>query len=112
LQKHSTTPSGFGHIPTEWFGDVKLPVAYQAVPREWITYPGVEVFIAPVLDSIVGMEVEQAIFGRELVGHRLPNPENQGGSIAVVTWRNEEYPVVRRSLGIWEGPKQTQKTVQ
>jgi hypothetical protein len=87
-------------MPAEWFGDNTLPVAYQALPKEWITYQGVEVFIAPVLDSSTGIGHTQVIFGRVLVGNRIPNPENQGGYITVVTGKDEEYPVIQRSLAI------------
>jgi hypothetical protein len=92
--------------PVEWFKDNTLPVAYETVLKEWITYPGVEVFIAPVLDLKAGIEIAQAIFERELVGQRVPNPENPGGHITVVTGKDDEYPVVQRSFAIWEEPRQ------
>jgi hypothetical protein len=36
---------------------------------------------------------------------RLPFPENQGGAVAVVTGLGDEYALVQRSLGQWDGPR-------
>jgi hypothetical protein len=88
------------YTPVESFGDNTLPVAYQAVPKEWIAYLGVEVFIAPLLDSNAGIGIAQTIFGGVLLGQLVPNQENPGGYITVVTGRNEEYPIVQRSLAV------------
>jgi hypothetical protein len=47
--------------------------------------------------------------GRAQDGQPVPNPENPGGYITVVTGNDDEYSDVQRSLAIWEGPKQAQE---
>jgi hypothetical protein len=39
-------------------------------------------------------------FGRPLVGQRHLNPENPVGYITAVTGREEEYPIVQRSIAL------------
>jgi hypothetical protein len=90
------------YTPMELFGDNTLPVAYQAVPKRWITDPGVEVFISPVLDSEIGIGHAHVIFGRSLAGQRVPNHQNPQCCITIVTWRGEDYPDVQRSFASWD----------
>jgi hypothetical protein len=65
-------------MPVEWFGDNAIQVAYQAVPNERITYQGIEVSIAPPHDLRLGIGDIEVIFGGDLVGSRVPKPENPG----------------------------------
>jgi hypothetical protein len=46
---------------------------------------------------------------KPIVAQRQLNPENPTSYTTVVTGRDEEYPVVQRSLTLWEGPRQTQE---
>jgi hypothetical protein len=36
------------YTPVEWFSDEVLLVAYKAVPKEWVAFHDIEVFIAPI----------------------------------------------------------------
>jgi hypothetical protein len=36
------------YTPAEWFREDVLPVAYQAVPKEWIAFQDIEVVISPI----------------------------------------------------------------
>jgi hypothetical protein len=47
------------HIPQNSFGDNTIPVAYQAFPKEWVTLPELEIFIAPTFEAKGGVEVIQ-----------------------------------------------------
>jgi hypothetical protein len=55
------------HTPEEWVVDNVLPVVYQAIPKEWLAFPGGEVFIAQALGSQTGSGFVQATFGASLV---------------------------------------------
>jgi hypothetical protein len=63
----------------EWFRDGVLPVAYQAVPKEWIAFQDIEVLTTPIYDIKPGVGPLEMLFGRNLMGTRMENPENPGG---------------------------------
>jgi hypothetical protein len=46
---------------------------------------------------------------KPIVGQRQLNPENPRSYTTVVTGRDEEYPIVQRSLTLWEGRRQAQE---
>jgi hypothetical protein len=96
-------------MPQQWFGDNTLPVAYQALPKEWATMPGLEIFIAPIFKPKRCVEVIQHIFGATIDGVRVPNPENPDGYVVTANIRGESPPEVVRSLAIWEGVRQLQE---
>jgi hypothetical protein len=56
----------------EWIGDNALPVAYQALPKEWVTITGMEIFIAPAFEANGGVKVIQHIFRASIDGSPGP----------------------------------------
>jgi hypothetical protein len=86
----------------EWFGDNVFPVAYQAVPKDWITFQEMEIFIAPIHDLRPGIGHLEIIFGKELSAARIPNPENPGSYVTKCAGRDEGCPNVEITLAIWD----------
>jgi hypothetical protein len=97
------------YTPVEWFSDDVLPVAYQAVPKEWVAFHDTEVFIAPIYDLRPGIGYLETVFGRNLSGSRIANLENPGGFVTKCAGTNSEIPDVERTLATWESPKQLQE---
>jgi hypothetical protein len=60
-----------------------LPIAYQAVAKEWIAFQDIETFIAPIYDLKDGTGHLDVLFGRQVGGCGRPNPENPGGCVTV-----------------------------
>jgi hypothetical protein len=54
------------YIPQELFGDNMLPVAYQDLPKEWVTIPGMETFIAPTFEANGGVRESSTSLERQL----------------------------------------------
>jgi hypothetical protein len=77
-------------------------IVHQAVLKEWITDPGVVVFIAPVLDSTLGIVHAQGISGRSLVRDRVPNP----GTRDAISLGKMRIIQMYKSIAMWTGPRQ------
>jgi hypothetical protein len=48
IAKTANDTMEFWYIPVLWASGRILPIAYQSIPKEWISYPGAECFIAPL----------------------------------------------------------------
>jgi hypothetical protein len=81
------------YAPMEWFSDDVLPIAYQAVPKYWVAFQDIEVFIAPIDDL-------EALFGRDLSGERIDNTENPGGFVIKSAGANAPSPDMQRTLAV------------
>jgi hypothetical protein len=86
------------HAPVEWFIDEVLPVAYQAVPKEWVAFQDIEIFIAPIYDLKPGIGHLEMLFGRDLSGQRMATRENPGGFIMKYAGGNALTPDIDRTL--------------
>jgi hypothetical protein len=64
------------YMPQEWIGYNTIPDAYQALPKEWVTIPNMDIFIAPRFEANEGVKVIQHIFRASIDGTRRSNPEN------------------------------------
>jgi hypothetical protein len=93
----------------ERFDDNTLPVAYQVLPKEWVSLPGFETFIAPTYENNLGANIVSHICRATIEGTRAPNPENPDGFITTARIQGEPVPDVVRSLAIWEGPRKLQE---
>jgi hypothetical protein len=97
------------YTPQEWFGDNTLPIAQQTLPKEWVTFPGFEIFVAPTYEKHLGANIVSHIFWATIDDTRVPNPENPEGFITIANIQEDPMPQITRSLDIWEGPRQLQK---
>jgi hypothetical protein len=57
------------YTPAEWFRDDVLPIAYEAIPKEWIEFQDIETFIALIYDLKPGAD---GLFGRKVGGDFVP----------------------------------------
>jgi hypothetical protein len=97
------------YMPQDWFGDNTFPVTYQALPKEWVTVPGMEISIAPTFESNGGVKIIRRTFGAPIDGTRVPNPENPDGFVIITNVTEEELPLVARPLANWENTRQLQE---
>jgi hypothetical protein len=97
------------YAPVEWSREYVLPIAYQAVPKEWIAFQDIEAFIAPIQDLRPGIGHLEILFGRNLSGCRRRNPENRDGFVTVCADSNFPIPDIQRTLLEWKNPKQPQE---
>jgi hypothetical protein len=86
----ANTPQVYQFVEKE--GDNTIPVAYQAFPKEWVTLPGLEIFIAPTFEANGGVAVIQHIFGAKMDGTRVANPENPADVVVITKVSGEELP--------------------
>jgi hypothetical protein len=99
------------YTPAEWFSDDMLPIAYRAVPKEWIAFQDIEAFIAPIYDFKDGSGHLDILFGRQVSGCRRPNPENPGGYVTTCAGPGVVIPNIPGSLMDWDNPMQLQEQV-
>jgi hypothetical protein len=93
----------------EWFSDDVLPVACQARPKELVGFQGIDTFISQIYDLGPGAGHWETVFGRNLNGPRMANPENPRSSITKCSGANSEIQDFERTLEMWESLKQPQE---
>jgi hypothetical protein len=74
------------YTSTDCSQEQSIPLADEAVPKEWIAGPeDVEFSIYPPFPADSGSRRAAWCFGPRLVGARFPNPENPGWYVTAST---------------------------
>jgi hypothetical protein len=85
------------------------PEAYRSISKDWVACAGVDCFATSPFEPNDRLQIAPGIFGPNVEGERVPNPENLGGYLTSARRRDQEFMDIQRTLARWEWPKKTQE---